>query len=112
MGCNICVSGFTLAKKSGYFSPDEQRLYLGKAFGDKNLTRRQVQVFKCLLHAFTEPQTALFLQLSVKTVRSIIRELKNKLQCCSKAEMVLTAIKHGWTFLINENRVLPELLSR
>lgn len=110
IGCNICVSGFTLAKKEGYFNLEEQRLYLGKAFGDQNLTRRQLDVFKCILHAFTTPEIALYLKISTATVRSIIRDLKNKLQCRSKAEIVLIAIKNGWTFLINEKVCLPKNL--
>jgi len=89
---------------------EEQRLYLGKAFGDQNLTRRQLDVFKCILHAFTTPEIALYLKISTATVRSIIRDLKNKLQCRSKAEIVLIAIKNGWTFLINEKVCLPKNL--
>jgi DNA-binding CsgD family transcriptional regulator len=108
IGCNICVSGFTLAKKEGYFNLEEQRLYLGKAFGDQNLTTRQLQVFKCILHAFTTPEIALYLKISTVTVRSTIRDLKNKLQCRSKAEIVLIAIKNGWTFFINEKVSLPK----
>lgn len=108
IGCNICVSGFTLAKKEGYFNAEEQRLNLGKAFGDQNLTKTQLKVFKCILHALTTPEIALYLNLSTVAVRSTIRNLKNKLQCRSKAEIVLIAIKNGWTFLINEKVCLPK----
>lgn len=107
VGCNICVSGFTLTKQEGFFNLEEQRLNLGEAFGYKSLTPRQLQVFKCILNALPDQKIASVLGLKLKYVRSIIEDLKIKLNCHSKMEIVLEAIKNGWTFLLNENRILP-----
>lgn len=103
LGSAIRMDGYVVTKKKGYFSEDEQQLYLGEAFGEKKLSKRELQVFKCILHAFTDPQTASFLKLSVSTIRSIIRDLKRKLQCRSKLEIARRAIENGWTYFINES---------
>lgn len=107
LGSAIRLDSYVVTKKKGYFSEDEQQLYLGDAFGEKKLSCRELQVFKCILHAFTDPQMASFLKLSVSTIRSIIRDLKRKLQCRSKLEIARRAIENGWTYFLNENRLYP-----
>ncbi len=36
LGSAIRIDGYVVTKKKGYFSEDEQQLYLGEAFGEKN----------------------------------------------------------------------------
>ncbi|WP_143549485.1 LuxR C-terminal-related transcriptional regulator, partial [Rickettsiella grylli] len=69
-----------IRKKAGKLSSDEQRFYLGFAWGEKYITKREVQVLKCILHGFSSTKMASLLNLSKKRIESIIKQLKQKLQ--------------------------------
>ena len=72
-----------IRKKTGKLSEDEQKFYLGCAWGDKYITKREVQVLKCILHGFSSEKMASLLNLSKKRIECIIKQLKQKLQCKS-----------------------------
>lgn len=90
-------------KKAGKLSEDEQKFYLGALWGEKYITKRELQVLKCILHGFSSKKMALLLKLSKKRIESIIKQLKQKLQCRSQLEIVSRAIKEGWIYLLEEN---------
>ncbi|WP_010597386.1 response regulator transcription factor [Rickettsiella massiliensis] len=75
--------------------------------GIKRLSRRELQIFKFILHGFTDPQMASYLNISVTSIRSIIKSLKIKLQCRSKLDIICSSIKNGWTYFLTE-APLPE----
>ncbi|WP_218814124.1 hypothetical protein [Rickettsiella endosymbiont of Dermanyssus gallinae] len=43
-----------IRKKTGRLSEDEQKFYLGSFWGEKYITKREVQVLKCILHAMRQ----------------------------------------------------------
>ena len=90
-------------------SKDEERFYLGGFFGEKHITKREVQVLKCILHGFSSPKMAIVLNLSKKRIECIIKQLKTKLQCSSQLEIVNMAITQGWVYLLEEDIGLTDL---
>lgn len=106
VGSAMYVDDYVVIQKKGYFSTKEQKLYLD-TLGIKRLSRRELQIFKFILHGFTDPQMASYLNISVTSIRSIIKSLKIKLQCRSKLDIICSAIKNGWTYFLTETP-LPE----
>lgn len=77
-----------IRKKTGRLSEDEQKFYLGSFWGEKYITKREVQVLKCILHGFSAIKMASISSLSRKRIDRIINQLKQKLQCRSQLEIV------------------------
>lgn len=98
-----------IRKKTGKLSNDEQKFYLGAAWGEKYITKREVQVLKCILHGFSSTKIASLLKLSKKRIECIIKQLKQKLQCRSQLEIVSRAIIEGWIYLLEEDLQIDTL---
>lgn len=92
-----------IRKKTGKLSDDQQKFYLGSAWVEKHITKREVQVLKCILHGFSSAKMASLLNLSKKRIECIIKQLKQKLQCRSQLEIVSRAIIEGWIYLLEED---------
>lgn len=92
-----------IRKKTGKLSDDQQKFYLGSAWGEKHITKREVQALKCILHGFSSAKMASLLKLSRKRIDCIIKQLKQKLQCRSQLEIVSRAIIEGWIYLLEED---------
>jgi DNA-binding CsgD family transcriptional regulator len=101
-----------IRKKTGKLSNDEQKFYLGAAWGEKHITKREVQVLKCILHGFSSKKMASLLNLSKKRIECIIKQLKQKLQCRSQLEIVSRAIIEGWIYLLEEDLQLDPLAGK
>lgn len=101
-----------IRKKTGKLSNDEQKFYLGSAWGEKHITKREVQVLKCILHGFSSTKMASLLNLSKKRIESIIKQLKQKLQCRSQLEIVSRAIIEGWIYLLEEDLQIDPLAGK
>lgn len=98
-----------IRKKTGKLSDDQQKFYLGSAWGEKHITKREVQVLKCILHGFSSAKMASLLNLSRKRIECIIKQLKQKLQCRSQLEIVSRAIIEGWIYLLEEDLKIDPL---
>lgn len=100
VGSFIDITGFSITKNSGHYDPDNQRLYLGEIFDNEYLTLREVMVFRLILYGYTSQRIAMTLKISAKTVEGYTENIKNKLQCSTKAEILSTAIQHGLTYIL------------
>jgi DNA-binding NarL/FixJ family response regulator len=79
---------------------NNKRFYLGKYFGDQFLTRREVQILKEVLLGMENKQIARKFVLSLRTVESHVKNIKQKLQCYTRGDLIVTALKTGLTFAI------------
>ncbi len=70
-------------------SKKPERYRLGGEFGDEYLTRQEARCMVCLLGGKTAKSTAKIMELSPRTVEHYINNMKKKLSCCSKLDMVL-----------------------
>ena len=94
----IEVSDFYLKKKSPNFTCIKNRFNLGAHFGNEYLTKREVDVLKYILVAYTAKQIAQIFQLSLRTVETHIEKIKKKLQCQTKADIIVTAMNSSLTY--------------
>lgn len=77
-----------------------KRFYLGSIFGNEYLTNREVQILQMILLGMCNKKIAKLLTIAQKTVEAHIDHLKAKLQCHSKGDIIMTALKTGLTFTI------------
>ena len=77
-----------------------KRFYLGGIFGNEYLTKREVQILQMILLGMCNKKIANRLTITPKTVETHIDNLKIKLQCHSKGDIIMTALKTGLTFTI------------
>lgn len=80
-----------------------EQLELGDEFGNQYLTKRELEVLKCVIVGYSAKKIGHLLQISSRTVEGYINNLKLKLGCNSKAEISFITIKSG---LINQLDVL------
>ncbi len=71
------------------------KLYLGEHFFGEYFTSREYDVFKCLLMGMTAKHIARFHNISPKTAEYHIANIKRKLQCNYKRDIIITAIQYG-----------------
>ncbi|WP_342220414.1 helix-turn-helix transcriptional regulator [Rickettsiella endosymbiont of Miltochrista miniata] len=109
IGSYVDITGYLLTKKEGNFDLEKQRFYLGEPFCNEYLTRRELEVFRCILYGYTLKKIASLLKISLLTARWYVHNLKIKLQCHSKAEIMSVAIKHGLTCVLEEYKVWKNL---
>ena len=109
IGSYVDITGYLLTKKEGKFDLDKQRFYLGEPFCNEYLTRRELEVFRYILYGYTLKKIASLLKISLLTARWYVHNLKIKLQCHSKAEIMSVAIKHGLTYVLEEYKVWKSL---
>lgn len=99
-GSYISIEGYMLIKKEGYFDHATGRFYLGERFLNEYLTKRELLVFKYILLGFSFKRIALCLDISSRTVENYVELIKYKLQCKTKCDIIVTAIKAGLTYLL------------
>lgn len=66
----------------------QERFYIGRPYADSYLTTREAQVVVHFLMGKTIDATAVSLQLSPRTIEFYVRNMKFKLQCRTKAELI------------------------
>jgi len=98
----VDITGYTLTKNNGHIDPEKHIFYLGNHFGNDYLTKREFEVFKCLLLGKSVNEIAFDLGRSAKTIQAQIKSIANKLQCSHKSEIVPTAIQFGLTYVLDE----------
>jgi len=111
--CNKCIgvmysfieiSDCYLKRKSPEFVNIKNRFYLGRYFNNEYLTRREVEILQNILVGYTSTQIAKLLNLSRRTVETHIDKIKKKLQCRTKGDIIVTAMKTGLTCsLLNDD---------
>lgn len=102
VGSSLDITGYTLTQNQGYKDPYKEIFHLGQPFGNAYFTRREFSVFKYLLIGKSVEEIAIHLNRSVKTVRTQVRSIINKLGCSHKSEIAPTAIKYGLTHVLND----------
>ena len=58
-------------------------------------TEREFSVFTYLLLGFTSKMIALKLNLSPRTIEGIVNQIKLKLQCTTKSQIIEAAMRYG-----------------
>ncbi len=80
-----------------------EQLDLGEEFGNQYLTKRELDVLKCVIVGYSAKKIGHILKISSRTVEGYIHNLKTKLGCNNKAQIIFVAMKSG---LINQLDVL------
>ncbi|MCK4608804.1 MAG: PAS domain-containing protein [Gammaproteobacteria bacterium] len=100
----IDISNYFVREKPKAFTRDKRKLYLGSHFGNEYLTRREVTVLKNILLGYTAKQIAKICNLSYRTVESHMEHIRRKLQCTTKGDIIVMAMKTGLTYtVLDEN---------
>ena len=62
----------------------------------KKLSKREIQTLKLFLQGYTITQAANAIHLSPRTIENHLTNLKNKLNCDSKSELIMKAMESNW----------------
>lgn len=95
IGYFIDLGNKLLFKNNGYYDAKINHFKLGKIFDDQYLTKREYEVFKCIVRGDTAAKIAVLLNISPKTVEAYTEIIKRKLNCNTKGDIIATAITHG-----------------
>lgn len=98
----IDVTGYSIQKNGGYLDANKRQFYLGPAFANAYLTKKELCVFRYVLLGYSTAKMASLLMRSVKTVQTHIQHIAQKLQCTHQSEIVPTAIRYGLTYILDE----------
>ena len=101
IGSSIDVTNKFLCNKLGYFD-EAGALHLGAPFTNEILSKREVEVLRCILLGNSAKQIARHLDLSPRTIEFYIAQLKKKLQCKTLGNLIHIAIQYGLTYLCFE----------
>lgn len=103
-------TGQLILETRGTFDGDKHRLYL--EFVPEWLSAAEVRVCFYMIHGFSAPRIAEKIGSSVSTIRFHIDNIKNKMQCRNKSEIVEVAMRTGiaWKIfsLYHADDVRPE----
>lgn len=102
IGSHVDITGYSLVRKNGYID-NEGNLRLGDFFGNSYLTKRELTVFKLVLLGKSSKVIAKILKLSYRTVEGYIDNIKLKLQCKTKGDIIYTAVNHGLSYIVYDN---------
>ena len=79
---------------------ESKHYYLNQKYGDLKLSKRQSQCMFYLLRGKTASMIAILLNLSTRTVESYIEEIKYKMGCNSKTQIIEKSIMLGFVEII------------
>lgn len=79
----------------------QTRLELGHVFENAYLTKRETEVLRYVILGYTAKRVAIILNISYRTVETYIENIKFKLRCNSKGEIIEKAIKTGLLNLLD-----------
>ncbi len=82
-------------------SKKPERYRLGGEFGDKYLTRQEARCMVCFLRGNTVKGTARIMELSPRTVEYYVNNMKKKLSCCSKSDLVRRVVDCEFPYNVN-----------
>jgi DNA-binding CsgD family transcriptional regulator len=97
-------SGNSSATASGAVAPKLPRKHfkIGAQFGDSYFTFREAQCMAQLMRGKTIKATALYLDLSPRTVEYYLKNMKSKLKCRTKSELMQLISGSDFMRLVNE----------
>ncbi len=78
-----------------------ERYRLGGEFGDKYLTRQEARCMVCFLRGNTVKGTAKILELSPRTVEYYVNNMKKRLDCLTKSELIYRVIETEFPYNVN-----------
>ena len=102
-GYYIDISQYYLMKKNGYYDSLTKRFYYTKDEINFYLTIREIEVLRLLMIGYQPKKIALLLKISRRTVEIYVENLKEKLHCSSKAEVINSAFFLGLNYLTLTN---------
>lgn len=108
-GFFVDISGYSLTKKSGMFSTDKRKFYLGESFGHEYLTRKEWHVLREVLLGKSAAQIAIESFRSKRTIEAQIASLKSKFQCDTKGDLIHTAVSHGLLWILEDYCLAPNV---
>ncbi len=72
------------------------RLIIKTELGTEYLTKREIEILKCVLQGHSAKKIGLLLRISCRTVESYMDMLKIKFRCHRKNELITTCINIGF----------------
>ena len=100
IGSYIEHTGMVISRSEGVIDRKTKRIHLGNSFGNETITFKEARIYFYLLLGMSATQTAEEICISKPTVNFHIENLKRKMQCSSKGELIATAILSGLTHTI------------
>lgn len=107
--CNKCcgiilvgldITDYFIKNKSPVFKTEGRKFYLGKFFNNEYLTKREVDVLKYILLGYPLKYVGKLLSVSPRTVETHLTSIKQKMQCRTKGDVIVNAIKTGLNFTV------------
>lgn len=75
----------------------DKRLALGKEFSNQHLTRQEIKVYRTILLGYSAKEGGEQLNISPKTVEFHTEQLRKKLSCHNKGELLRKAHQYGFS---------------
>lgn len=100
VGSYIDITDVHILRKQGHYDHEHKRFYLGEKFGKEYFTHCELEVFKHVLHGKTSAEISHQFNKSPKTIESQIKNIKRKLQCQTKGDIITTSISSGLYHII------------
>jgi len=88
------------------------RIYLGDEFSNQYLTAQEIRVYKTVLMGYSAKEAGILLKISRKTVEYHVEQLRKKVNCHTKGELIRKAYKHCFSFMIlnhYDNKLLSNM---
>ncbi|MFK5984013.1 MAG: helix-turn-helix transcriptional regulator [Pseudomonadota bacterium] len=98
IGMSVCLTGKKKFLGKYYFQ--DGRLYLGDEFATNYLTSQEIRVYKTVLMGYSAKEAGVLLKISGKTVEFHIEQLRKKINCNNKGELIRKAYEHCFSFMI------------
>ena len=71
---------------------------IGGQYGDYNLSKRETDTLFYVIRGYTAKEIAQKLDVSPKTIEYYIEQLKNKLNCSKKSELIEKSVEQGFIY--------------
>jgi DNA-binding CsgD family transcriptional regulator len=97
---NLDITDYFIKKKTPAFKTEGKKFCLGQFFNNEYLTKREVDVLKCILLGYPLKYAGKLLSVSPRTVETHLTCIKQKMQCRTKGDIIVSAIKTGLNFTV------------
>jgi len=77
-----------------------KRFFLGKEFSDQYLTHQEIKVYRIILLGYSAKEGGELLNISSKTIEFHTEQLRKKLSCHNKGELLRKAHQYGFSHTI------------
>ncbi len=105
IGMSVSLSGQRNFLSKYYYQ--DGRLYLGDEFDSKYLTTQEIRVYKTVLMGYSAKEASHLLNISRKTVEYHIEQLRKKINCSNKGELIRKAYEYCFSFMIINHQLAP-----